>query len=111
MIGVISSPGIYIDKTPRYEIGVYITDTESIPHPYHQRIVYNLKIGDEIFICGLNSTEKSGCWIAPDLYNFHNPSEKIRLAEVLIRHGYQKGDRLNLTFTHDTKTIELINIK
>jgi hypothetical protein len=110
MTGKITSPGKYSDGTPRFEVGVYLEDDSSLPYTHHQRLSFSLRIGQQIFICGLNSTEASGCWIAPDIYDFHNPNKKLRLAEVLLEEGYNKNEKVQVDYLPDSKEIRISKI-
>ena len=107
--GIIRSPGIYSDKVDRYEISLYIDDNENFPVVLNQRVNYTLTIGTEQFIGGVRSTETSGSWISPDIYDVTNPSQRLRLSEVLLRHGFVKNEEVRIVFYAEKR--ELIILK
>ena len=107
MIGKISSPGNYADGTPRFEIGIF--PDESLSNIIHHgvRNEIKLKIGPMIYTAGINSTETSGMWIAPDIYDYSGVCEKIRLSEVLIKNGFKKNDEIELLYSVESRLIEI----
>lgn len=108
--GKITSPGNYSDGTPRFEIGVYILETDTLPHSYHERITYNLRINQDLFLCGLNSTENSGCWIAPDIYDYHNTNKRRRLSEVLLAAGFNKNEEVHIDYVKERKELTIAKL-
>ena len=109
MYGIIRSPGIYSDKVERYEINLYLTDNESFPFVLNQRVNYTMLIGTEQFIGGVRSTETSGSWISPDIYGVTNPSQRLRLSELLLRYGFVKNEEVRIVY--DVEKKELIILK
>jgi hypothetical protein len=97
MKGKITSPGSYSDNSPRFEIAIY---DNSIPHSYHQRINYSLRINDQVFICGVNSSEQSGLWVGPDLYD-KITNEKWRLSEILISNGFSQNEEISVEYSKE----------
>ena len=110
MKGKISSPGNYVDGTPRFEIGIY--PDESLLNDIHidVRNAIKLKIGPLIYTAGINSTEKAGMWIAPDIYDFTGNCEKLRLSEVLIKKGLKKNQEIELNYNTESKLIEILGL-
>lgn len=107
MKGKISSPGNYSDGTPRFEIGIY--PDESLSNVIHHgvRNEIKLKIGPMIYTAGINSTETSGMWIAPDIYDYTGNCQRLRLSEVLIKKGFKKNQEVDLDYSTDSHIIEI----
>lgn len=107
MKGKIVSPGYYSDKTIRLEIGIY---DNSLPHRYGERLNYTLRVNEQTFTCGVNSTEQSGIWIGPDLYDIQT-NDKIRLSEVLMENGFSKNEEIEINYTPGSNELEIISLQ
>lgn len=110
MKGKITSPGNYTDGAPRFEIGIY--PDESLLNNIHLgvRNEIKLKIGPLIYTAGINSTEKAGMWIAPDIYDYTGVCERIRLSKVLIKNGFKINEEIELMYNAESKLLEVLEI-
>ncbi|MEP7254261.1 MAG: hypothetical protein ABI666_00725 [Ferruginibacter sp.] len=75
MYGKINSPGNYADGQERFEISLYFDEDENFPFEINKRIDCLLTLGDKQYICGIRSTENTGSWISPDIYEILFPSK------------------------------------
>ncbi len=106
MKGVIRNNRNYSDGVPAFEIDVYLDDENEFPLKVDERVPVKLKIVSEEFVAGIRYTENAGAWMSPDTYN--NRNEKIRLSEILLKHGFKKNESIKLEYD---KTRNEITIK
>jgi hypothetical protein len=110
MFGIIRSPGNYSDGQKSFEIVLYFEDDEKFPIIFNVRINHTLTIGESQYIGGVRSTEKSGSWISPDIYNLNNPSQRLRLSEVLLKNGFKINEEVIIFHNPERKEL-VINKK
>jgi hypothetical protein len=105
--GVVRSPGRYADSMPRFEIDIWKGKAKSLVIRFNQRVPYKLRIGDGVFLCGLNSTELSGSWIAPNLILEHS-NTKVRLSEKLLEAGFKQNEEVRIEFRSELNELILL---
>jgi hypothetical protein len=87
----------YVSDLERMEIHVKAEDAGALNPVFGHRVPFSLEIGKETYQAGLRATERNSyVWICPDLTNSRH--ERLKLAEVLTEHRFQKNQPVTLSF-------------
>lgn len=104
MKGIIRSNRNYTDGQPAFEIDIFLEYEGEFPLRHGERIASKFKIGTEEFISGIRFTEHAGAWMCPDLNNVYHGT-KVRLSEILLKHGYTKNENVRLEYDNNKNEI------
>lgn len=105
MYGIIRQSRQYADMQPCFEIIIYFEEEEMNPFKRNERHILTVHMNNERYLGGVRSTDNAGSWVSPDLYNYYDQNQKIRLSEILLETGFVKNQKVKLDYNHETEEL------